>query len=56
MTGTQEEAPAPKDRYAALRTHAQQVLRERDEAGLYPDGRIRDMAVYADHLRKGGNA
>lgn len=44
--------PLTAEKKAALRAYAVGVVAERLAAGLYPDGRIRDMAIYAEHLRK----
>lgn len=41
---------------AALRAYVTKTTQARHDAGLYPDGRIRDMAAYARHLRNGGQA
>jgi hypothetical protein len=46
-------SPAVK---AALRAYVTKTTQQCLYAGLYPDGRIRDMAAYARHLRNGGQA
>jgi hypothetical protein len=46
--------PPTAEKKAVMRAWANGIVAERLAAGLYPDGRIRDMALYAEHLRKGG--
>jgi hypothetical protein len=45
--------PAPEVK-AAMRAHVAKVVSERNEAGLYADGRIADMAKYAKYIAGGG--
>lgn len=49
---------APRQPSASMRAAREEIariVRAREDAGLYPDGRIRDMAAYAAHLQSGGN-
>jgi hypothetical protein len=46
--------PMPPEKKAAMRAYANKIVQDRIDAGLYPDGRVNDMAKYSEHLRNGG--
>jgi hypothetical protein len=46
--------PLPPEKKAAMRAHANKIVQDRIDAGLYPDGRVNDMAKYSEHIRNGG--
>jgi hypothetical protein len=55
LPGRAPRAPRqPSASMRAARAAVAAIIRAREDAGLYPDGRIRDMAAYAAHLRNGG--
>lgn len=46
--------PLPPEKKAAMRAYAAKIVQDRLDAGLYPDGRVNDMAKYSEHIRNGG--
>lgn len=45
--------PTPEVK-AAIRAHVNKIIQSRLDAGLYPDGRIADMAKRAQYIANGG--
>lgn len=46
--------PLAPEKKAAMRAYANKIAQDRIDAGLYPDGRVNDMAKYSEHIRNGG--
>ncbi|MBT2587924.1 hypothetical protein [Arthrobacter sp. ISL-95] len=43
--------PMPPEKKAAMRAYANGIVAERLATGLYPDGRLCDPTLHAEHLR-----